>query len=64
MLFQDKTYMVLMVDPDAPNHVIGEFYLHWLVMNIPVSWVLGGIKVVVIYYLIDNETRFGCRGTF
>lgn len=28
--------MVLMVDPDAPNHVIGEFYLHWLVMNIPV----------------------------
>lgn len=28
--------MVVMVDPDAPSHAVGEFYLHWMVMNIPV----------------------------
>lgn len=27
--------MVMMIDPDAPNHGPGEFYLHWMVLNIP-----------------------------
>lgn len=27
--------MVVMLDPDTPNHATGEFVLHWAVVNIP-----------------------------
>lgn len=35
-LFQDRTYTVMMIDPDYPHYKTGEFYLHWLVTNVPV----------------------------
>lgn len=28
----------MMIDPDFPHYTTGQFYLHWLVTNIPVSW--------------------------
>ncbi|KAL0269498.1 UNVERIFIED_CONTAM: hypothetical protein PYX00_007207 [Menopon gallinae] len=31
---EDKTYTVICIDPDAPNHEKGEYYLHWLVSNV------------------------------
>uniref|UniRef100_A0A146KTY3 Protein D1 n=1 Tax=Lygus hesperus TaxID=30085 RepID=A0A146KTY3_LYGHE len=31
----NKKYMILMLDPDAPNHPEGVFYFHWAVANIP-----------------------------
>lgn len=34
---QDRTYTVMMIDPDYPHHAAGQFYLHWLITNIPVS---------------------------
>lgn len=37
VVIQDKTYTVMMIDPDYPHHSAGQFYLHWLVTNIPVS---------------------------
>lgn len=39
MLFinQDRTYTVMMLDPDYPHHAAGKFYLHLLITNIPVS---------------------------
>lgn len=27
----------MMIDPDYPHHAAGQFYLHWLITNIPVS---------------------------
>ncbi|KAF6207749.1 hypothetical protein GE061_016197 [Apolygus lucorum] len=32
---ENKKYMILMLDPDAPNHPEGVFYFHWAVANIP-----------------------------
>lgn len=34
---KDRTYTLMMIDPDYPHHSNGQFYLHWLVTNIPVS---------------------------
>lgn len=34
---QKKFYTIILVDPDAPPQVEGEFYLHLLKSNIPVS---------------------------
>lgn len=34
---QDRHYTVMMLDPDAPNHRPGQFYLHWMIVNVPVS---------------------------
>ncbi|XP_063231698.1 protein D3-like [Bacillus rossius redtenbacheri] len=30
----EKTYTLIMVDPDAPNHSEGQYWLHWIVANI------------------------------
>uniref|UniRef100_A0A1B6JCU3 Phosphatidylethanolamine-binding protein n=1 Tax=Homalodisca liturata TaxID=320908 RepID=A0A1B6JCU3_9HEMI len=30
-----EKYTVVMVDPDAPNHPEGKYYLHWIISNIP-----------------------------
>ncbi|XP_014257169.1 phosphatidylethanolamine-binding protein homolog F40A3.3-like [Cimex lectularius] len=32
---QDQTYTVICIDPDAPNHPKGHYYLHWIRANIP-----------------------------
>lgn len=37
-IFQDRSYTIMMIDPDYPHYTTGQFYLHWLVTNIPVSW--------------------------
>lgn len=37
LLLQDKSYTILMIDPDSPLHNAGQFYLHWAVTNVPVS---------------------------
>ena len=29
-------YTIMMLDPDAPNSGAGQFYVHWIVTNIPV----------------------------
>lgn len=34
---QDRSYTLMMIDPDYPHHSNGQFYLHWLVTNIPVN---------------------------
>lgn len=36
-MFQKKFYTLIMVDPDAPPQIDGEFYLHMVKSNIPVS---------------------------
>lgn len=37
ILFQKKFYTVMTIDPDAPNHTPGNFYLHMIKSNIEVS---------------------------
>lgn len=37
VLLQKKFYTLIMVDPDAPPQLEGEFYLHMVKSNIPVS---------------------------
>ncbi|KAJ6636781.1 Phosphatidylethanolamine-binding protein 4 [Pseudolycoriella hygida] len=32
---EEKSYTLLMVDPDSPLHNAGQFYLHWAVTNVP-----------------------------
>lgn len=27
-----------MVDPDAPEHLPGEYWVHWIISNIPVGF--------------------------
>lgn len=34
MLFQEKTYTIVAIDPDAPLHFKGEAVLHWLLSNV------------------------------
>lgn len=35
-----------MVDPDAPEHLPGEYWIHWIISNIPVSF-------LQFYYYFD-----------
>lgn len=30
-----ETYTLVMIDPDAPNHPEGRYFLHWIMANIP-----------------------------
>ncbi|XP_076055545.1 protein D2-like [Oratosquilla oratoria] len=32
---EKKNYTLVMVDPDAPGHVKGKYWLHWIIANIP-----------------------------
>lgn len=34
-----------MIDPDYPHYGTGQFYLHWLVTNIPVSVVFSWVEI-------------------
>lgn len=36
-ILQNKSYTILMIDPDSPLHSSDQFYLHWAVTNVPVS---------------------------
>lgn len=27
-----------MIDPDAPEHLLGQYWIHWIISNIPVSF--------------------------
>lgn len=53
VFLKEKTYTVVMVDPDVPHHDTGEFYLHWMVVNIPVSIILDihTLKIILCYSL-------------
>lgn len=47
-LLQGETYTLLMVDPDAPNHKAGEAWLHWILSNVEVFFLVyreGEIKI-------------------
>lgn len=36
-MLQKKFYTIILVDPDAPPQIEGEFFLHLLKSNIPVG---------------------------
>lgn len=49
----------MMIDPDYPHHAAGQFYLHWLITNIPVSvffpvWFLFQFRKMLVCYISFN----------
>ncbi|XP_031625891.1 protein RICE FLOWERING LOCUS T 1-like [Contarinia nasturtii] len=48
----DRTYTVMMIDPDYPHHQNGQFYLHWLVTNIPGEWLRQGLTYDIGEYIV------------
>lgn len=45
----------MMIDPDYPHHAAGQFYLHWLITNIPVSdFFLFQFRITLVCYISFN----------
>lgn len=53
LLLQTKFYTIIMLDPDAPNNNRGQFYLHWIVSNVPVN----NLKIYFIFKLCNNKSN-------
>lgn len=51
---QDRTYTIMMVDPDYPHHAPGQFYLHWLITNIPGEWLRQGLTYDIGEYIVGE----------
>lgn len=42
---------MMMIDPDAPNHAVGQFVAHWIVANVPVK-LMESMKFTLIFILL------------
>lgn len=51
---QDRSYTVMMIDPDYPHHSNGQFYLHWLVTNIPVNQYPNTCLLYLAIFVTEN----------
>lgn len=47
--FQKKFFTLLIVDPDAPPQIDGEFYLHMVKSNIPVSITSTPLSFIIVH---------------
>lgn len=45
-----------MLDADAPNHGPGQFYLNWMVVNVPVSFI--GIQVIKMRRKLAHTDKY------
>lgn len=51
---QKKFYTLIMVDPDAPPQIEGEFFMHLLKSNVPVC------NIIYILFLLSNVLSYAC----
>ncbi|KAG8240930.1 hypothetical protein J6590_098371 [Homalodisca vitripennis] len=51
-----EKYTVVMVDPDAPNHPEGKYYLHWIISNIPMF--ISSIEALTVVFIDISFKRF------